>query len=275
MVARTLEREWESKLRELEEVERQYTEARRTKRVELSPDDRARVRELARDLPAVWRSPVTPPADRKAMMRLVIEAIALSPIDVPRRATRIKVAWQSGTVTEIEVPRPHRRDLFRTPPPAVERMRALAAAGRHDEEIAESLNADGMRTGRGLAWTTWAVRWTRKTERICRVAPDRPRRELLPDQFPDGRYSVAGAAKRFGVTMDVIRAWVEARAGARRAHRFPGAPSGVVAGDPRGHRREARAPRGSVETPLNRANDGRSRLCSCRRSQYERRFPKR
>jgi len=208
VVARTLEREWESKLRELEEVERQYTEARRTKRVELSPDDRTRVRELARDLPAVWRSPVTPPADRKAMMRLVIEAISLSPIEVPRRATRIKVAWQSGTVTEIEVPRPHRRDLFRTPPPAVERMRALAAAGRHDEEIAEILNADGMRTGRGLAWNTWAVRWTRKKERICRVAPDRPRRELLPDQFPDGRYSVAGAAKRFGVTMDVIRAWV-------------------------------------------------------------------
>ena len=208
VVARTLEREWESKLRELEEVERQYTEARRTKRVELSPDDRTRVRELARDLPAVWRSPVTPPADRKAMMRLVIEAISLSPIEVPRRATRIKVAWQSGTVTEIEVPRPHRRDLFRTPPPAVERMRALAAAGRHDEEIAEILNADGMRTGRGLAWNTWAVRWTRKTERICRVAPDRPRRELLPDQFPDGRYSVAGAATCFGVTMDVIRAWV-------------------------------------------------------------------
>ena len=208
VVARTLEREWESKLRELEEVERQYTEARRTKRVELSPDDRARVRELARDLPAVWRSPVTPPADRKAMMRLVIEAISLSPIEVPRRATLVKVAWQSGTVTEIQVPRPHRRDLFRTPPPAVERMRALAAAGRHDEEIAEILNADGMRTGRGLAWNTWAVRWTRKTERICRVAPDRPRRELLPDQFPDGRYSVAGAATCFGVTMDVIRAWV-------------------------------------------------------------------
>ena len=77
VVARTLEREWESKLRELEEVERQYAEARRTKRVELSADDRARVRELARDLPAVWRSPVTPPADRKAMMRLVIEAISL------------------------------------------------------------------------------------------------------------------------------------------------------------------------------------------------------
>ena len=44
VVARTLEREWEGKLRELEEVERQYAEARRTKRVELSDADRARVR---------------------------------------------------------------------------------------------------------------------------------------------------------------------------------------------------------------------------------------
>ena len=208
VVARTLEREWESKLRELEEVERQYAEARRTRRVELSEADRARVRALARDLPAVWRSPLTPPADRKAMLRLVMEAISLSPIEVPRRATRVKVAWQSGTVTVIDVPRPHRRQLFRTPPAAVERLRALAAGGRHDEEIAAILNADGMRTGRGLPWNTWAVRWTRKKERICRVAPDRPRREILPDRFPDGRYSVAGAAMRFGVTLATVRGWI-------------------------------------------------------------------
>jgi Recombinase/Recombinase zinc beta ribbon domain len=54
VVARTLEHDWEMKLRELEEVDRQYAEARRTKRVDLTEDDRARVRELARDLPAVW-----------------------------------------------------------------------------------------------------------------------------------------------------------------------------------------------------------------------------
>jgi hypothetical protein len=88
-------------------------------------------------------------------------------------------------------------------------MRALAAAGRHDEEIAEILNAEGMRTGRALTWNTWAARWTRKKERISRVAPDRPRRELLADRYPDGRYSVAGAAKRFGVKLDTVRAWIK------------------------------------------------------------------
>ena len=143
------------------------------------------------------------------MMRLMIDSISLSPMEVPRRATLVKVAWQSGVVSEIDVPRPDRRDVLRTPRAAVERMRALAAEGRHDEEIAEILNAEGLRTGRGRRWTTWAVQWTRKRERICRVAPDRPRRELLPDRYPDGRYSVAGAAKRFGVRLDMVRAWIK------------------------------------------------------------------
>ena len=66
-----------------------------------------------------------------------------------------------------------------------------------------------MRTGRGLCWNTWAVRWTRKRERIGRVAPDQPRREILPDRYPDGRYSVAGAAKRFGVRLGIVRAWIK------------------------------------------------------------------
>jgi hypothetical protein len=143
------------------------------------------------------------------MMRLVIESIALAPMEVPRRATLVKVAWQSGAVSEIEVPRPERRDALRTPPAAVERLRALATEGRHDDEIAEILNAEEMRTARGLRWNTWAVRWTRKRERIGRVAADRPRRELLPDRYPDGRYSVAGAAKRFGVRLDLVRAWIK------------------------------------------------------------------
>jgi hypothetical protein len=53
---------------------------------------RARERDSNPALSAVRRSPLTPPADRKAMLRLVIEAIALAPIEVPRRATRVKVA---------------------------------------------------------------------------------------------------------------------------------------------------------------------------------------
>jgi DNA invertase Pin-like site-specific DNA recombinase len=57
VVARTLESDWEQRLRELQTVEQEYAEARRLARVDLSAQDRARIRQLARDLPAVWSSP--------------------------------------------------------------------------------------------------------------------------------------------------------------------------------------------------------------------------
>lgn len=79
VVARTLERDWEQRLRELEEVERAAATARETRVIDLTDTDRARVQTLARDLPAVWNATTTTHADRKAMLRLVIEAIALVP----------------------------------------------------------------------------------------------------------------------------------------------------------------------------------------------------
>lgn len=209
VVARNLERDWEQRLRDLEQVEQQYRDARREHRVELTEQDRERIRALARDLPKVWRSPVTPATDRKAMLRLVVEAIAVSPVDVPQRATRVRVAWKSGAVTELIVARPDRRQRLRTPEHVVARLGAFAAAGMRDEDIADALNAEGLRTGRDRAWNVVAVKWTRRRESIPRVAPDAPRTQPLPERDEDGRYSIAGAARQLGVSVDVIRRCVE------------------------------------------------------------------
>jgi len=209
VVARTLECDWELRLRELEEVKRRYEEARRERRVELTDDDRARIRALARDLPAVWRSPTTKAAERKAMLRLVIEAVSLQPVEVPRPATRVKVQWQSGTVSELQVPRLTHGQQLATPAAAEVRIRELAAQGLHDETIAQTLNQESVLTGAGQAWNVLAVRWARRRSGIERTAPDMPRRLPLPDQHPDGRYSVSGAAKRFAVGEAVVRGWIE------------------------------------------------------------------
>lgn len=209
VVARTLEREWEGRLREQEAVERQYAEARNEARVELTDQDRARIRELARDLPAVWAATTTCAADRKAMLRLVIEAVALHPIDVPKRTTRIRVQWNSGAVSELVIARPGQGERQMNAPEVVERIRELAASGLRDDEIAERLNSDGMWTGLGLAWNLDGVRGARCKHRIKRVAPDRPRNPALPHRHPDGRYSVPGAAAQFGVSHAVVRSWIK------------------------------------------------------------------
>jgi len=217
VVARTLERDWELRLREVKRVREACETARRQRKVELTDADRDRVRALARDLPAVWRAPTTTPADRQAMLRLAIEAVGLHPVDVPARQTRVRIVWRSGEVTERVVPRPGRGDRRRTSEHSVERLRQLVGEGLRDEVITERLNYEGVLPGSGRPWTVEAVSQARRGHDIDRVAPDLPRALPLPDCFPDGQYSVQGLAQSMGVSQNVVRRWI--RRGLVRAER--------------------------------------------------------
>lgn len=213
VVARTLEREWEARLQDLADVERQYADARRERRVELSAADREALRAIARDLPNVWRSETTTPAERKAMIRLVIEAITLEPIDIPKLMTRVRVQWRSGVVDERFVDRPR---YNATSPMLVDKIRALAAAGLDDAQVAERLNDEGLLTQRRRTWSAPAVAKQRHKNNIA-TAP-KPRNKTLPDRHPTtGRFSVPGAARHLGVPEHMIWNWI--RRGHLVAHR--------------------------------------------------------
>jgi DNA invertase Pin-like site-specific DNA recombinase len=213
VVARTLEREWEARLQDVEDVEKQHAQARRTRRVDLNESDRAALRAIARDLPAVWRAETTTPADRKAMLRLVIEMIALEPIDLPKRSTRIRLQWRSGAIDERHIERTGNGE---TSASIVERVRQLVADGLHDDEVAKRLQAEGTPSARYRAWTE---------KMVCRVRHDhaiecnaRSRHRPLPDRHPEtGHYSAPGAARRFGVSPSTIKNWV--RRGLVATHR--------------------------------------------------------
>jgi DNA invertase Pin-like site-specific DNA recombinase len=209
VVARTLEREWESRLRDLEEVRQGLESAKRQRRLQLSEDDRARIRTLARDLPAVWRAPTTTPADRKTMLRLVIEAVAIRPVEVPERLTQIEVQWQSGAVDKLTVPRPASGDWSRTSSEAIERVRELAGLGLIDRAIADKLNAERVASGSGKAWTAGAVKHLRLKHQIFGRGREASRRAPLPDRHPDGRYSMPGAKKRFAVSQRQLNRWID------------------------------------------------------------------
>jgi DNA invertase Pin-like site-specific DNA recombinase len=207
VVARTLEREWEERLEQLEQVEQQQDEAKRAHMIQLTADDRTRIRSLARDLPKVWRAKTTKLSERKAMLRIAIEAISVTPVDVPKRATHVRVAWKSGAVTELCIERPEHGRV--TPRVAVIRVRELCANRLHDAEVAKQLNAEGIRTGANRPWTAGAVARVRSRENIpCTDLPVRS--EPIPDRDGRGRFSVAGAARYFGVSMHVIRGWISA-----------------------------------------------------------------
>jgi DNA invertase Pin-like site-specific DNA recombinase len=204
VVARTLEREWNDKLRELEEIGRQREEVRKREKLDLSEEDRARILMLSRDLSRVWSAKTTTHAERKNLLRMLIREVTLSPISVPDDRTKVRILWQTGAVTELEVPRPG--VLARTTSTkAIALIGSLLREGKSDAEIAATLNQRGMMTGMQRSWTPEAVARARYRTGTMHRKSRTARRSV--DQRADGLFSPNGLAARFGVRPAIIAFW--------------------------------------------------------------------
>jgi hypothetical protein len=200
VVARTLERDWEEKLLEVERTEREYDEVQRREKVVLTDEDRARILALARDLPRVWRAPTTSQAQRKNLLRMLVREVTLTPVDVPR-STRVQVLWETGAVSEFVVAR---RSGQEAPSGAEDCIRELISQGRATEEIAAELARRGLATGTGGEWNAAAVLRVRR--RLGLKSP--PPQATPPKPRADGQLSTRGLAARFGVTPAMVTYWV-------------------------------------------------------------------
>jgi DNA invertase Pin-like site-specific DNA recombinase len=207
-VARTLERDWDVKLNEQQQLEREHSEVQVRDKLVLTPTDRARIRELSRDVPRLWSAATTTMAQRKAMLRTLVREVCLTPVEGPEdgRPTQMRVLWQTGAVSELVVE--PQIGGWRVSPTASEKIRALVAAGTPAAQIADALNDAHLRTPRGRPWTKRAVqahcyyqgvRWPR---RMLASAPQ-------PERRSDGAYSFRGAARRLHVSETTVRYWIE------------------------------------------------------------------
>ncbi len=202
LVAHTLERRWNEKLQQLQELEQAYTIAQRTQRLDVTPQERQQILRLAADLPAVWRAPMTTQAERKELLGLLVKQIALTPVEAPQRQTRIHLLWHTTATTELTVARLRSPERVRTPPQVIEAIAALAV-GRTDTAIAEALNAQGLASGRGRPFTAKAVAWIRHHYQIRKPGSDRQeppaRWPVLTDAIPPApsQRNWASASRRF------------------------------------------------------------------------------
>ena len=205
LVARTLERRWNEKLQQLQELEQAYTMAQRTQRLDVTPQERQQILRLAADLPAVWRAPTTTQAERKELLGLLVKQIALTPVEAPQRQTRIHLLWHTTATTDLTVSRLRSPERVRTPPQVIKAIAALAV-GRTDTAIAEALNAQGLSSGRGRPFTAKAVAWIRHHYQIRKPGSDR---QVAAGTMAraDGRYSTRALATRLGVSIATIHYW--------------------------------------------------------------------
>lgn len=205
LVVRSLERRWEEKLAELAELERAHEADRHRESLEITPEQRDRILELARDLPSIWHAPSTRHEDRKEILGLLVKQLALVPIDVPRAMTRVRLLWHTGATTEIEVVRPFRMESVRTPPDMLAQIRELLP-DHTDAQIAAILDEQGLRSGRGRRITGTTIMSARHNHGIMRQDKDK-RAAGRAEPRADGRYSVVGLARLAGVHISTVRYW--------------------------------------------------------------------
>lgn len=165
IVARTLEREWEERLRALAQTEQEYDTAQRESPLMLNEEDRDRLLSLAHDLPVLWEAESTTVKDRKEVLRLLIADVTLTRRD---EDILVQLRWATNEVEEWTVPIPRRGGGAQTNPAVLERIRELSST-HTDAEIATNLNAAKMRSARGKVFDASRVAGLRRTHRIVKV----------------------------------------------------------------------------------------------------------
>jgi len=222
LVADSLEADWNDALRALRDAEDDCDRAARAAS-SLGEAQKAKIRSLAGNFPALWTDPTTPQRERKRMARLIIEDVT---IDRTPKVIHLRVRFKGGQLTCLEVPVPptgwEARQTGRTTLAALD-----ALLGTHtDAQAATVLNADGHRSGTGQAFTAAIVLHLRRANRLLSHA------ERLRAQ---GKLTLAEMADHLDVHPSTVKAW--ARAGFLSSHQADGRNTRVfdppTPGDPR------------------------------------------
>jgi DNA invertase Pin-like site-specific DNA recombinase len=206
LVADTLEADWNTALRALNEAQDTYDKARQQQTRQLTDAQKTRIHQLVTDLPAVWNDPTTPDRERKRIARLL-----LTDVTTTRTANTITahIRLRGGQDHTLTIPVPlTAAEQRRTPPPVVTAIDQLL--DQHTSgEIAAILNNQGHTSGTGEPFHHKIV------DNIIRTYRLRTRRHRLRAA---GLLTPAETAQALGVSPYTLKAW--RRAEIVRAQRY-------------------------------------------------------
>jgi DNA invertase Pin-like site-specific DNA recombinase len=202
LVARSLERAWEDKLRAVEAIEQDYARWRSQEPVVIGEAERAALQRLGENLPQIWHAATTSAAERKRILRFIVREVSL---DQKRQRGQVwlKIVWQTGAVSEHHLQRRvHTYRDYIDVDRLRQRITELNAVGKMDKEIAAILNQEGFVAARGCTFkgeNVWSLRqrWDIPTVKINGVGHN-------PIRWPDGSFSIQGAAAALGITPQTV-----------------------------------------------------------------------
>lgn len=197
LVADSLEADWNMRLRQLREAEKNYEKERRKDHEVLSDQMREKIRLLTDDFTRLWNDPQVPQREKKRIARLLLEDVTLR-----KEADQIKihVRFKAGTSQTLILDRPKIPwEHWTTDPKVVERINCLLDDYTNNQ-VASILNAEGYLSGHGKSFDGYRVR------RICRAYGLKSRFERLREA---GMLTRAELAAMQGVHRATITKWRE------------------------------------------------------------------
>jgi DNA invertase Pin-like site-specific DNA recombinase len=206
LVAAELERRWERAMTVQRDLQEQYERFARERPREMTDGERELLRRLSADLPRLWDAETTTAADRKAVVRQLVDRIVVS-VRGASEIVEAEVHWIGGAVSSHEACRPVRgyeqlRDFALLKGRVVE----LRGAGRTSAQIAEALNREGFVPPRAPGSYNRAM--VRQLMHRCGITRQ-PRREIHGGIEPGpNEWWLMDLAGELGVPDKTLRGWL-------------------------------------------------------------------
>jgi hypothetical protein len=206
LVTRQLEAAWENALADTARLEADYQRFIEQQPSALSAAEREAIRELAADLPQVWHAPTTTQADRKELLRILIEDIAAAIVG-DSELVDVTITWAGGHQTAGQAVRPvARMSQLSYFPALLARVAELAADGQNNRQIASALNAEGFRPPKRTdRFTGEQVRALATQNGIHRWHKGRP---AVLTALPPGQWSVPDLSAELGMPVPTVYTWI-------------------------------------------------------------------
>jgi hypothetical protein len=207
LVARTLERQWEEALRALQDLEADYQRYQAQQPSVLTATDRAAIRALAQDVPALWRAPTTMIQDRMEIVRQLVERVVVRVLNNSERV-EVGVHWAGGHHSQLEIRRPVARwDQLSYYPALLERLRELRGSGESSQAIADHLNAEEWRPPKRCeTFTAVMVRALVSRKGLCE--PRSTSRSRRTPSLAVDEWTVSSLAAELDMPVVTVYSWV-------------------------------------------------------------------
>ena len=200
LVARGLEAEWESRLRDLANAEAELRRKEQQQPAAIRPQQLQRIHALSLDLRQVWQANTTTDRDRKELLRTLLEEIILN-LKRDEGHAHLTLRWRGGAITTLDVSIPRFQPQGpRTDEDTISLLQRLAVL-YPDEVIAGILNRQDRKTATGERFTANHVGNLRRYRDIPRFQP--------PVEPPNGELvTIRKAAQVLGMNTSSIHRWL-------------------------------------------------------------------